>query len=81
MARPRPVFPGKIYLATRRCARRQFLLRPGKRTNQAVLYCLAEAIARPDHSVQVLWLKTMSGHLLCAAAHKRCYPPRSVMRS
>jgi hypothetical protein len=57
MARPRPVFPGRIYLITRRCSRRQFLLKPGKRSNQAVLYALAEAAAHTG--VKVLWIFTM----------------------
>ncbi len=62
MARPRPVLPGKIYLATRRCACRQFLLRPGEATNQALLYCLAEAASRFP-GIQVLWFLAMSNHL------------------
>jgi hypothetical protein len=43
MARPRPVLKNRIYLITRRCARRQLLLTPSPEVNQAVWYCLAEA--------------------------------------
>lgn len=43
MALPRPVFPDRTYLITRRCTQRQFLLRPDPETNRAALYCLAEA--------------------------------------
>ena len=40
---PREVLPGTTYLITRRCAQRQFLLKPSRRTNQLVRYCLADA--------------------------------------
>jgi REP element-mobilizing transposase RayT len=53
--------PGRIYLITRRCSRRQFILRPGKRSNQAILYCLAEAAAHTG--VEVLWFFAMSNHI------------------
>jgi REP-associated tyrosine transposase len=46
MTAPRATLPGCYYLITRRCTQRQFLLRPGNKTNQAFLYCLAEAAAR-----------------------------------
>jgi putative transposase len=40
---PREVLPGRSYLLTRRCTQRQFLLKPSRRTNQLVRYCLALA--------------------------------------
>lgn len=46
MTQPRQVVPGRMYLITRRTSQRQFLLRPDERTNQILLYCLAEAAAR-----------------------------------
>ena len=46
MALARPVIKGRIYLLTRRCSERRFLLRRGEKTNQAVTYCLAEAAQR-----------------------------------
>lgn len=61
MARPRPVIPGRIYLLTRRCSERRFLLRPGEKTNQAINYCLAEAAQRFD--MDVLWMMACSNHI------------------
>ena len=43
---PREVLPGKTYLVTRRCTQRQFLLKPSRRTNQLVRYCLAVAASK-----------------------------------
>jgi putative transposase len=43
MSFPRPVIPKRVYLVTRRCTQRQFLLRPDKATNNAFIYCLAYA--------------------------------------
>lgn len=38
--------PGRSYLLTRRCTQRQFLLKPSRRTNQLVRYCLAVAASK-----------------------------------
>jgi putative transposase len=46
MTAPRQVLPGTTYLVTRRCAQRQFLLRPSKLTNQLFRYVLALAVRR-----------------------------------
>ena len=46
MSFPRQVLPGTTYMITRRCAQRQFLMRPDPETNNAFIYCLAEAAAR-----------------------------------
>ena len=46
MSAPRHVVPGASYLVTRRCAQRQFLLRPSRVTNQTFLYVLALAAER-----------------------------------
>src|ERR1700759_3787741 len=48
MSLPRQVIPGRFYMITRRCTQRQFLLRPDEQTNNAFLYCLAEAAQRCD---------------------------------
>ena len=53
--------PGKTYLVTRRCAQRQFLLRPSKLTNQVVGYLLAVAARR--YGIQVHAFCVMSNHL------------------
>ena len=46
MTAPRRVIPGTTYLLTRRCARRQLLLRPSAIVNQIILFCIAFAAKR-----------------------------------
>jgi putative transposase len=46
MSRARPIIPGRTYLVTRRCFRRQLLLRPSPLINRIIGYCLAVASAR-----------------------------------
>lgn len=58
---PRPVYPKSILMVTRRCTQRQFLLRPDKRTNNAVIYCLAVAAQR--FNIDVIGFVQMSNHL------------------
>jgi len=43
MSFPRQVLPGVTYMITRRCTQRQFLMRPDAETNNAFIYCLADA--------------------------------------
>ena len=45
MTLPKQVLPGTIYLVTRRCTQRQFLLRPSLLINQLFAYCLAMAMS------------------------------------
>jgi hypothetical protein len=45
-AAPRPIVPDSRYLITRRCALRQFGLRPGPTTHAHLNYLLAEAARR-----------------------------------
>jgi REP element-mobilizing transposase RayT len=47
-------------MITRRCTQRQFLLRPDEETNNAFVYCLAEAAQRSG--VEVLLTCAMSNH-------------------
>jgi len=61
MTAPRQVFPGASYLVTRRCAQRQFLLRPSRATNQTFLYLLALAAAR--YRVRVHAFCVLSNHV------------------
>jgi REP element-mobilizing transposase RayT len=49
-----------MYMLTRRCTQRQFLLRPDPQTNNAFIYCLAEAAARFD--IEVILPVAMSNH-------------------
>ena len=60
MTAPRPVFPGQFVFLTRRCTQRQFLLRPDDETNNAFVYCLAEAAAYTE--VEVVLSQMMSNH-------------------
>jgi putative transposase len=60
MSEPRPVFPDRFYLLTRRCTQRQFLLRPDDETNNAFIYCLAEAAGR--YGIDVVLTQMMSNH-------------------
>ena len=57
MTAPREVLAGRSYLLTRRCTQRQFLLKPSRRTNQLVRYCLAVAASKTGillHAVCVM---------------------------
>jgi putative transposase len=47
-------------MITRRCTQRQFLMRPDDETNNAFIYCLAEAAAR--FRIEVLFTTAMSNH-------------------
>ncbi|HWO25112.1 MAG TPA: hypothetical protein VNO30_40515 [Kofleriaceae bacterium] len=60
MTLPREVLPGRFYMVTRRCTQRQFLLRPDKETNNAFVYCLAEAAQR--FGIDVLLTCAMANH-------------------
>lgn len=51
MSVPRQIIPGRVYMVTRRCTQRQFLLRPDDETNNAFIYCLAVAANRADMDV------------------------------
>src|SRR3954468_10455509 len=60
MSIPRQVLPGQTYMITRRCTQRQFLMRPDKETNNAFMYCLAEAAAR--FGIDIMFTVAMSNH-------------------
>lgn len=60
MSEPREILPNTIYQVTRRCAQQQLLMRPDDETNNAFLYCLAEAAQRFD--IGVLITAAMSNH-------------------
>jgi len=60
MTLPRQVLPGQFYMLTRRCSQRQFLLRPDKETNNAFVYCLAEAAQRFE--IELIAAQQMSNH-------------------
>jgi putative transposase len=60
MSVPRRIVPGRVYMVTRRCTQRQFLLRPDPETNNAFIYCLALAANRAQ--VRVLAFLAHSNH-------------------
>jgi REP element-mobilizing transposase RayT len=60
MTAPRQVLRGATYLVTRRCAHRQYFLRPSKAANQVFLYLLAVAADR--YGIQVHAYCVMSNH-------------------
>jgi putative transposase len=57
---PRLIVPGETYLITRRCTRREYLLRPDDETNEIFAYCLAEAAKR--HGIGLVAWCLMSNH-------------------
>ena len=79
MSVPREVIAGRFYMINRRCTQRQFLMRPDVETNNAFVYCLAEAAQR--FRIDVILPSVLSNHSLCAAAHKWCCAQRPVMWS
>ncbi len=60
MTAPRQILPGKTYLVTRRCAHREFLLRPSRATNAVFLYVLALAARR--YGIRVHAFCVLSNH-------------------
>lgn len=64
MTAPRQVLAGASYLVTRRCAQRQFLLKPSKVANQVFLYLLALAAERFGIEVHVFCVLSNHFHLI-----------------
>jgi putative transposase len=60
MTAPRQILAGTTYLVTRRCAQRQFLLRPSPVATQTFLYVLAVAAAR--YGIRVHAFCVLSNH-------------------
>jgi REP element-mobilizing transposase RayT len=71
MTAPRRVLAGSTYLVTRRCAQRQFLLRPSKSTNEIFLYLLAVAARRFDIQVHAYCVLSNHFHLIVTDPHAR----------
>ena len=71
MTAPRQVLPGTTYLVTRRCAQRQFLLRPSKTTNEVFLYLLAVAAQRFEIQVHAFCVVSNHFHLVVTDPHAR----------
>src|SRR5512138_2349039 len=71
MSAPRQVVPGASYLVTRRCAQRQFLLRPSRVTNQTFLYVLALAADRYGIAVHAFCVLSNHLHTVVTDPHAR----------
>ncbi len=71
MTAPRRVLPGTVYLVTRRCAQRQFLLRPSKGTNEIFAYLLAVAARRFDIRLHAYCVLSNHYHLILTDPHAR----------
>jgi REP element-mobilizing transposase RayT len=74
MTPPRQVLPGRTYLVTRRCAQREFLLKPTDVTTGIVKYVLAVAANR--YGVQLHAACAMSNHLHLVVTDRRAELPR-----
>jgi REP element-mobilizing transposase RayT len=64
MTAPRQIVPGTAYLITRRCAQRQFLLRPSPATSGIFLYVLAVAAQRFGVRVHAFCVLSNHFHLV-----------------
>ena len=60
MTRPRQVSPGDVVFCSRRCTRRQFLLRPDPDTCQILEYCLAYCATK--YRIELHEFAVMSNH-------------------
>jgi REP element-mobilizing transposase RayT len=72
MTSPRYIHSGQIYMLSRRCSQRQFLLRPDETANQIFLYALAVAASR--FNVGIIAVSTMSNHY-----HAVVYDPDAML--
>jgi REP element-mobilizing transposase RayT len=72
MTAPRQILPEQLYLVTRRCTQRQFLLRPDEGTKQIFLYALGDAAAR--FGIELIAWHASSNHY-----HAVVYDPRGEL--
>jgi len=69
MTAPRQVLPFATYLVTRRCAQRQFFLKPSRTTNATFLYLLAVAARRFHIQVHAFCVLSNHFHLVLTDPH------------
>jgi REP element-mobilizing transposase RayT len=69
MTAPRQVTPGSIYLVTRRCTQRQFLLKPSRAVNEVFLYILALAAQRYRIRIHAFCVLSNHSHLVLSDPH------------
>ncbi len=70
---------GALVEITLNCIQGRYLLRPDRhgRVNELVLGVVGRA--QRLYEMPIVGISALSSHLLCAAAHKRCYVQHSVM--
>lgn len=68
---PRQIVPGRVYMVTRRCTQRQFLLRPDRETTNAFIYCLALAAQRTEMRVLAFLAHSNHHHTVVVDTHGR----------
>jgi putative transposase len=73
VTQPRQIIAGRIYLLSRRCTQRTFLLRPDPEVEQIYLYCLAEAAERFDITLYG-WVAMSNHHHVLAGDEKGRLP-------
>jgi putative transposase len=71
MSAPRQILPGTTYLVTRRCAQRQFLLKPSAATDEVFLYVLAVAAERFRIQIHAFCVLSNHYHLVLTDPHAR----------
>jgi REP-associated tyrosine transposase len=71
MSTPRHIIPGRVYMVTRRCTQRQFLLRPDAATTNAFLYCLAFAAEKSQVGVVAFLAHSNHHHTIVVDPHGR----------
>ena len=74
MTLPRQILPDSVYLLSRRCTQRQFLLKPSPLMNSIFLYCLA--VAAEKYHVQIHAFVVLSNHYHAVATDTRGNIPR-----
>jgi len=72
MSVPRRIVPGRVYMVTRRCTQRQFLLRPDRETTNAFIYCLAVAAQRTERDVLAFLAHSNHHHTIVVDTRGRC---------
>ena len=71
MSLPRQILPDATHFLTRRCAHRQFLLRPDPLLNHCVLYCIAVAAQRTGVLFHAFCVMSNHWHAVLTDPHAR----------
>ena len=71
MTLPRKIEKNGVYLLTRRCTERKFLLTPSKTVNQCYLYCLAYAARKTGVLLHAVCVMSTHHHLVVSDPNGR----------